>query len=70
MHMSMQSHSITDWRPQEVDLQQEGEHLVVLDQRGVIHNHGQGPGHPVVQPEGQQLSHVTPGASFTTAAGP
>ena len=53
----------------EAYLQQEDEDLVVLEQHSIIHDHGQGPGHFVVQPEGQQLGYIALAAPLTAAAG-
>lgn len=51
-------------------LKQECQHLIVLEQHSIIHNHGQGPGHFVVQPQRQQLCHIAPaGAAAAAVAG-
>ena len=48
-------------------LEQENEDLVVLEQYCIIHNHGQRPGHFVVQPEGQKLGYIALAAAVTAS---
>ena len=49
-------------------LEQEDKDLVVFEQHSIIHNHGQGPGHFVVQPQGQKLGYIALAAAFTAAS--
>ena len=48
-------------------LEQEDEDLIVLEQHSIIHNHGQRPGHFVVQPEGQKLGYIALAAPLTAS---
>lgn len=53
----------------ETCLEQEDEDLIVLEEHSIIHNHGQGPGHFVMQPQRQKLDHIALAAGFATRAG-